>query len=86
MKPLRRWRKSQDARARSEDDYDPRGRPTVYGGASNLDLVPEADLDATADVPLEELEGVPPGWHSSSVDATPATPDRYAPSGGSSRR
>ena len=62
-------------RARS-DDYDPRGRPTVYGGASNLDLVPEADLAATAAVPLEELEGVP-GSCNSSVDATPATPDRY---------
>ena len=61
-------------RARS-DDYDPHGRPTVYGGASKLDLVPEADLGATAGVPLEELEGVPTGSRSSSVDATPASSD-----------
>ena len=75
------------ARARSEDDYDPRGRPTVYGGASKLDLVPEADLAATAGLPLAALEGVPDGdatgscdscrSRASSVDATPATPDRY---------
>lgn len=71
------------ARATNDDEYDPRGRPIVYGGASKLDLVPEADLDATAGVPLDALEGVPDDasstsheYDATSADATPIT-DRY---------
>ena len=38
--------------------YNPFGKPTVYGGQSNLGLVPESYLKETSDIPLSELEGV----------------------------
>ena len=38
--------------------YDPFGKPTVYGGSSNLGLVPETYLKDTEGMKLEEIEGV----------------------------
>ena len=42
----------------SAGGYDPFGKPTVYGGSSNLGLVPETYLKDPEGMKLEEIEGV----------------------------
>merc|ERR1719326_2436214 len=41
-----------------QQTYNPRGAPVVYGGGSNLAQVPEAYLDQTQNMNLNNLQGV----------------------------